>query len=116
MLLLRKINPIRDYLKVLGSNDCGNTWSVRKVIPSSQLETAPIQQNLQLKFSEWKGVSVTSLIGNILCPILDLSLSLFPEEDDLYIDNINISYTNNTSINSQQNQNVKYILNILLMM
>ena len=30
-----------DYLKVLGSNDCGNTWSVRKVIPSSQLETAP---------------------------------------------------------------------------
>ena len=95
-----------DYLKVLGSNDCGKSWSVRKVIPSSQLETAPIQQNFVPKFSEWEEVSVTSLIGNMCVPNFRFKFEFISGGgNDLYIDNINISYTNNTSINSLQNQN-----------
>ena len=54
-----------DRLKVLGSNDCGKTWSVRKVIPTSSLETAPIQSNFIPTFTEWKEASVSSLVGNM---------------------------------------------------
>ena len=41
----RKNSTNNDYLKVLASNDCGKTWSVRKILRYSQLITAPDQNN-----------------------------------------------------------------------
>ncbi len=92
-----------DRLKVWGSNDCGKTWSVRKVIPTSSLETAPIQSNFIPTFSEWKEASVSSIIGNMCVSNFRFKLEFVSGGgNDLYIDNINISYNNTTSIRDIQ--------------
>ena len=52
-----------EVLKLLASNDCGKTWSLRKIIQYSQLTTAPDQNNFIPTFSEWKEATVTSIIG-----------------------------------------------------
>ena len=87
----------------MGSNDCGKTWSVRKVIPTSSLETAPIQSNFIPTFSEWKEASVSSLVGNMCVSNFRFKLEFISGGgNDLYIDNINISYNNTTSLSDMQ--------------
>ena len=91
-----------DRLKVLGSNDCGKTWSVRKVIPTSSLQTAPIQSNFIPTFTEWKEASVSSLVGNMCVSNFRFKLEFTSGGgNDLYIDNINISYNNTTSLSEK---------------
>ena len=95
----RKNTYNNDYLKVLASNDCGKTWSVRKIIQYSQLITAPDQNNFIPSFSEWKEATVTSIIGPFCVQNFRFKFEFHSGGgNNLYIDNINISYENTTGI------------------
>ena len=97
----RKNTSNNDYLKVLASNDCGKTWSVRKVIQYNQLITAPDQNNFLPSFSEWKEASISSIIGPFCVQNFRFKFEFESGGgNNLYIDNINISFENTTSINS----------------
>ena len=90
-----------DYLKVLASNDCGKTWSVRKIIQYSQLITAPDQNNFIPSFSEWKEATVTSILGPFCVQNFRFKFEFQSGGgNNLYIDNINISYENTTGISN----------------
>ena len=96
----RKNTSNNDYLKVLASNDCGKTWSVRKVIQYNQLITAPDQNNFLPSYSEWKEASISSIIGPFCVQNFRFKFEFESGGgNNLYIDNINISYENTTSIN-----------------
>ena len=95
----RKNTSNNDYLKVLASNDCGKTWSVRKIIQYSQLITAPDQNNFIPSFSEWKEATVTSILGPFCVQNFRFKFEFQSGGgNNLYIDNINISYENTTGI------------------
>ena len=95
----RKNTSNNDYLKVLASNDCGKTWSVRKIIQYSQLITAPDQNNFIPSFSEWKEATVTSIIGPFCVQNFRFKFEFQSGGgNNLYIDNINISYENTTGV------------------
>ena len=95
----RKNTSNNDYLKVLASNDCGKTWSVRKVIQYNQLVTAPDQNNFIPSFSDWKEASISSIMGPFCVQNFRFKFEFESGGgNNLYIDNINISYENTTSI------------------
>ena len=97
----RKNTSNNDYLKVLASNDCGKTWSVRKIIQYSQLITAPDQNNFIPSFSEWKEATVTSILGPFCVQNFRFKFEFQSGGgNNLYIDNINISYENTTGISN----------------
>ena len=97
----RKNTSNNDYLKVLASNDCGKTWSVRKIIQYSQLITAPDQNNFIPSFSDWKEATVTSILGPFCVQNFRFKFEFQSGGgNNLYIDNINISYENTTGISN----------------
>ena len=60
---------------------------------------SPIQSNFIPTFSEWKEASVSSLVGNMCVSNFRFKLEFISGGgNDLYIDNINISYNNTTSL------------------
>ena len=95
----RKNNSNNEVLKLLASNDCGKTWSLRKIIQYSQLTTAPDQNNFIPTFSEWKEATVTSIIGPLCVQNFRFKFEFQSGGgNNLYIDNINISYENTTGV------------------
>lgn len=103
----RKNSSNNDFLRILGSYDCGKTWATRKIIYTNQLITAADQNNFIPTYSEWKEANIVSLIG-LFC----VSNFRFKFEfnsgggNNLYIDNINISYGNTTGTDSFINQEI----------
>ena len=88
---------------MLVSKNCGETWIVRKVINTPFLETAPSQQNFIPAFSEWKEAVVQGVIGSFCVPNFRFKLEFNSGGgNDLYIDNINISYNNTSSLSDMQ--------------
>ena len=74
---------------------------MRKVIQYNQLITAPDQNNFLPSFSEWKEASISSIIGPFCVQNFRFKFEFESGGgNNLYIDNINISYENTTSINS----------------
>ena len=59
----RKNSSNNDFLRILGSYDCGKTWATRKIIYTNQLITAADQNNFIPTYSEWKEANIVSLIG-----------------------------------------------------
>lgn len=95
----RKNNSNNEVLKLLASNDCGKTWSLRKIIQYSQLTTAPDQNNFIPTFSQWKEATVTSIIGPLCVQNFRFKFEFQSGGgNNLYIDNINISYENTTGV------------------
>ena len=108
----RKNSTNNDYLKVLASNDCGKTWSVRKILQYSQLITAPDQNNFLPSFGDWREATITSLIGPFCVQNFRFKFEFESGGgNDLYIDNINISYENTTAINTSNNNEVSIFPN-----
>ena len=92
-------NSNNDKLKVLASNDCGKTWSVRKLIQYNQLTTAPNQNNFVPASDEWEQANITSIIGPFCVENFRFKFEFTSGGgNDLFIDDINISYENNTSL------------------
>tara|TARA_B100001093_G_scaffold188189_1_gene180717 strand:+ start:6116 stop:8170 length:2055 start_codon:yes stop_codon:yes gene_type:complete len=97
----KRSNSNSDYLKVLASNDCGKTWSVRKMIHHTQLTTAVNQINFLPSFDEWKEATISSILGPYCVENFRFKFEFKSGGgNDLFIDNINISYENTTSLNS----------------
>lgn len=103
----KKNSTNNDYLKVLASNDCGKTWSVRKILQYSQLATATNQINFIPKFSEWEEASISSIVGPYCVQNFRFKFEYQSGGgNNLYIDNINISYENTTSVKESTTHDV----------
>ncbi len=87
-----------DQLKILASNDCGKTWSVRKVLQNSQLITASNTTSFNPLFSQWKEASVTSLVLPYFVSNFRFKFEFISGGgNDLFIDNLNISFEDVTN-------------------
>ena len=103
----RKNSSNNDFLRILGSYDCGKTWATRKIIYTNQLITAPDQNNFIPTYSEWKEANIVSLIGPFCVSNFRFKFEFNSGGgNNLYIDNINISYENTTGTNSFNNQEI----------
>lgn len=103
----RKNSSNNDFLRILGSYDCGKTWATRKIIYTNQLITAPDQNNFIPTYSEWKEANIVSLIGPFCVSNFRFKFEFNSGGgNNLYIDNINISYENTTGTNSFDNQEI----------
>jgi len=83
-----------DILKVYASNDCGETWSMRKQISSSVLSSAPNQSSgfTPNSISQWEEAQVTNISATYLVPNFRLKFSFESGGgNNIYIDDINIS-------------------------
>jgi len=103
----RKNSSNNDFLRILGSYDCGKTWATRKIIYTNQLITAADQNNFVPTYSEWKEANIVSLIGPFCVSNFRFKFEFNSGGgNNLYIDNINISYENTTGTDSFINQEI----------
>ncbi len=98
----KKSNNNTDQLKILASNDCGKTWSVRKLISVNTLSTAATQFTFTPTFSEWKEATITSIIGPYCVSNFRFKFEFTSGGgNNFFIDNINISLENAADIYEQ---------------
>jgi hypothetical protein len=85
---------------------------VRKILQYSQLITAPDQNNFLPSFGDWREATITSLIGPFCVQNFRFKFEFESGGgNDLYIDNINISYENTTAINTSYKNEVSIFPN-----
>ncbi len=100
-----------DHLRVLASKDCGETWSVRKIISNQYLPTAPDQNGAFIPTSpqsQWQQVYVNIIVSSYCVSDFRFKFAFYSDGgNNLYLDDINIfpasmlSYkeaANNTSV------------------
>jgi PKD repeat protein len=90
----RKNTSSDDILKVYASNDCGETWSMRKQIPSITLSTSANQTSAFTPTSsaQWEEGTVTNLSSTYLTPNFRLKFEFTSGGgNNFYLDDINIS-------------------------
>ena len=103
----KRDNSNNDYLKVLASKDCGKTWSVRKMIQNAQLTTAPNQFSFTPSSDEWKQATISSIIGPFCVENFRFKFEFKSGGgNDLFIDDINITYNDYTNITSSENKSI----------
>ena len=103
----KRDNSNNDYLKVLASKDCGKTWSVRKMIQNAQLTTAPNQFSFTPSSDEWKQATISSIIGPFCVENFRFKFEFKSGGgNDLFIDDINITYNDYTNITSIENKSI----------
>lgn len=86
--------PQSNVVKVWVSNDCGNTWTVKKQVGGTNLNSAPgMSTGMYVPMaSDWKTASVTNITASYL--VNDFRIKFTYENVDgvaLYLDDINIS-------------------------
>jgi PKD repeat protein len=81
-----------DHLHVLASKDCGETWSVRKIISNQYLPTAPNQSWAFIPSSnQWQEVYVTSIVSSYCVSDFRFKFAFYSDGgNNFYIDDINI--------------------------
>jgi len=89
----KRNNTNTDYMQVLASYDCGETWYVRKIISSSSIAT---MSNTTSGFtptgSDWKTINVSSITSNYLVSNFRFKFKFINGGgNDLFIDDINLS-------------------------
>ncbi len=83
-----------DILKVYASNDCGETWSMRKQIPATTLSSSANQTSAFTPSStaQWEEGTVTNLSASYLTPNFRLKFEFTSGGgNNFYLDDINIS-------------------------
>ena len=82
-----------DFLQILVSNDCGDSWSVRKHISASQLPTrSNTISNYTPGNNDWKTVTISNIVSTYLTNNFRFKIAFTNGGgNDLYIDDINIS-------------------------
>jgi hypothetical protein len=102
----KRDNSNNDYLKILASKDCGKTWAVRKMIQNSQLTTAPNHNFFIPTSTEWKEAMITSILGPYCVENFRFKFEFKSGGgNNLYIDDLNISFDSPTSILSKLSEN-----------
>ena len=87
----------------MASNDCGKTWSVRKVIQYGQLSTAPNQNNFIPQQDEWRQAVVSSILGPYCVENFRFKFEFKSGGgNNLFIDDLNISYENTTDLDENK--------------
>jgi PKD repeat protein len=100
----KRNNDNNDKLKILASKDCGKTWSLRKLIQFSQLTTAANQSNFVPSNDEWKQAVVSSIIGPYCVENFRFKFEFVAGGgNDLFIDDINISFENTVNLYEKEN-------------
>jgi len=81
-----------DHLRLLASKDCGQTWSVRKIISNQFLPTAPDQNgSFTPTTNQWQEVYVNSIVSSYCVPDFRFKFAFYSGGgNNLYIDDINI--------------------------
>ncbi|MCB9194900.1 MAG: T9SS type A sorting domain-containing protein [Flavobacteriales bacterium] len=89
----KKTSTDADYMRVSVSNDCGETWSVRKNISSSILATAPnTTSSFTPSVSQWTDVNVTNITSTYWTSDFRFKISFYSGGgNNVYIDDINLS-------------------------
>ena len=93
-----------DYLQILASKDCGETWFMRKNISSSIISTMPnTNSNFTPTGSDWKVITIgANSFTNYLVSDFRFKFKFVNGGgNDLYIDDINVS--GSVSINETEN-------------
>jgi len=82
-----------DYMQVLASSDCGETWFLRKNISSSQIATVSNTNSTYTPSgSDWKNINVTGITNTYLVSDFRFKFKFINGGgNDLYIDDINLS-------------------------
>ncbi|MBX7094767.1 MAG: T9SS type A sorting domain-containing protein [Flavobacteriales bacterium] len=88
-----KTNSNTDKLKVMVSNDCGASWSVRKTLSGTNFNTAPNTTGAFTPNSgQWVNVDVTNILPSYLVQNFMFKISFENGGgNNIYIDDINIS-------------------------
>lgn len=87
-------NTVSDKLKVYASNDCGETWSVRKQYTGSTLltKTDSIATSFIPNSTEWKSSTITSITSSFWTNEFRLKFEFTKDNGNhFYLDNINLS-------------------------
>jgi PKD repeat protein len=95
-----------DYLRILTSNDCGETWSVRRNISATAIATANnTTGNFVPSASEWETITVTNITSNFWVENFRFKI-LYSNGggNNLYIDDINIFDPTDPSASIMDNQ------------
>lgn len=86
-----------EVLRVSSTNDCGNTWSVRKTLLSSSLSTDVVSSEWTPAPSDWVQVHVTNIGSNYFVSNMQLKFSFESDGgNNLFLDEINL-YQGNPS-------------------
>ena len=82
-----------DYMQVLASSDCGETWFLRKNISSSQIATVSNTNSTYAPTgSDWKTINVTGITNTYLVSNFRFKFKFINGGgNDLFIDDINLS-------------------------
>ncbi len=81
-----------DYIRVSVSNDCGESWSVRKNISTSSIATANnTTGNFVPSASQWETVSITNITSSFWTENFRFKIAYYNGGgNNIYIDDINI--------------------------
>ena len=90
MLLLREISNT-DFMQILASRDCGETWFLRKNIPSSTIATYPnTNSSYNPSANDWNTVNVSGITSVYLVSDFRFKIKFTSGGgNDLFIDDIN---------------------------
>lgn len=104
----KKSSSNTDYMRVYVSNDCGETWSVRKNISSSTIATASnTSGNFVPSSSEWETVTVTNITASYWTSNFRMKISFVSGGgNNVYLDDINIFDPNNNSAGIRESDDV----------
>ena len=97
-----KNNSNNDHLHVLASKDCGQTWSIRKIITNQYLPTAPNQSTGFVPNSnQWEEVYITSIVSSYCVSDFRFKFAFHSGGgNNFYIDDINIFPASVLSVNT----------------
>lgn len=96
----KKSSDNTDYMRVYASNDCGESWSVRKNIAATTIATA---SNTSSSFvpnsSEWEEVTVTNISASYWTSSFRFKIAFVSGGgNNVYIDDINLYDPNSASV------------------
>ncbi len=94
-----------DNFKVLATNNCGDSWSVRKNITTSQLATAPNNTGTFIPTADqWETVVITNITSTFWVNDFRLKFQFTGGGGNtLYIDDINLYNANTTALGIEEN-------------
>lgn len=111
----RPVNStVSDYLKVWVSNDCGETWTVRKQLTGSALltKTDSIATSFIPTSSEWGSVTITSITSGFWTDEFRVKFEFGKDNGNhFYLDNVNLYDPAMAGINLLEENNFRVFPN-----
>ena len=98
----KKASSDLEYLKVFVSNDCGESWALRKILSGNFLSSDVTPGNFVPSASDWQTVTLTNISSSFYTGNFRYMFQFESANgNNIYIDNINISSPNFSSVDEQ---------------